>query len=110
MKTHAVVTCIAMAGLFGSAVVIAEGDSDQDRSHPMAFVKDSAITTKIKTKLATDHPASLAMIHVDTDKDGVVWLTGTARTQEDIEQAVTIARATEGVKNVHNGVTVKKDD
>ena len=33
-----------------------------------------------------------------------------ARTQEDVEQAVTIARATEGVKSVHNGVTVKKDD
>ena len=110
MKTNAAVTCIAMASLFGSAVVIAEGDSDADRSHPMAFVKDSAITTKVKTKLAVDHPATLAMIHVDTDKDGVVWLTGTARTQEDIEQAVTIARATEGVKSVHNGVTVKKDD
>jgi osmotically-inducible protein OsmY len=35
---------------------------------------------------------------------------GTARSQDDIEQAVTIARATEGVKSVHNGVTVKKDD
>jgi hyperosmotically inducible periplasmic protein len=110
MKTNAVVTCIAMASLFGSAVVIAEGDSDSDRSHPMAFVKDSAITTKIKTKLAADHPTSLALIHVDTDKDGVVWLTGTARSQDDIEQALTIARATEGVKSVHNGVTVKKDD
>jgi hyperosmotically inducible protein len=110
MKTNAVITCIAMASLFGSAVVIAEGDSDSDRSHPMAFVKDSAITTKIKTKLAADHPTSLAHIHVDTDKDGVVWLTGTARSQEDIEQALTIARATEGVKSVHNGVTVKKDD
>jgi hyperosmotically inducible protein len=41
----------------------------------MAFVKDSAITTKIKTKLAADHPTSLALVHVDTDKDGVVWLT-----------------------------------
>jgi hyperosmotically inducible periplasmic protein len=110
MKTNAVVTCIAMASLFGSAVVIAEGDSDSDRSHPMAFVKDSAITAKVKSKLAADHPTSLAMIHVDTDKDGVVWLTGSAKTQEDIEQAVTIARATEGVKSVHNGVTVKKDD
>ena len=110
MKTNAVVTCIAMASLFGSAVVIAEGDSDSDRSHPMAFVKDSTITTKVKTKLAADHPTSLAMIHVDTDKSGVVWLSGTARTQADIDQAMNLARETEGVKSVHSDVTVKKDD
>ena len=55
MKTNTLVTCIAMAGLLGSAVVLAEGDSDADRSHPMAFVKDSAITAKIKT---------LSLIHI----------------------------------------------
>ena len=110
MKTNAVVTCIAMASLFGSAVVLAEGDSDADRSHPMAFVKDSAITAKIKSKLATEHLTSLGRIHVDTDKDGVVWLSGSARSQEAIDQAVTLARATEGVKSVHSEVTVKKDD
>ena len=46
--------------------------------HAVVFVKDSAITTKIKTKLAADHITSLERIHVDTDKDGVVWLSGTA--------------------------------
>ena len=86
MKTNAVITCIAMASLFGSAVVIAEGDSDSDRSHPMAFVKDSAITTKVKSKLAADHPTSLAMIHVDTDKDGVVWLTGSPEPRKTLSR------------------------
>jgi hyperosmotically inducible periplasmic protein len=56
-------------------------DTDMDRSHPKAFVKDSMITTKIKSKLAADHITSLGRIKVDTDKDGVVWLSGTARTQ-----------------------------
>jgi len=73
-------------------------------------VKDSAITTKIKAKLAADHITSLGRIHVDTDKDGVVWLTGTARTQEAIDKAVSIAKDTEHVKSVHNDLTIKKDD
>jgi hyperosmotically inducible protein len=47
---------------------------------------------------------------VDTDKDGVVWLTGSARTQEAIDKAVSIARETEGVKNVHSHIKIKKDD
>jgi hyperosmotically inducible periplasmic protein len=110
MKINAVVTCIAMAGLLGSAVVLAEGDSDADRSHPMAFVKDSAITAKIKTKLAAEHITSMGRIHVDTDKDGIVWLSGSARSQQAIDQAVSLARETEGVKSVHSDLTVKKDD
>ena len=65
---------------------------DSDRAHPKEFVSDSAITTKIKTKLAADHITSLGRIHVDTDKDGVVWLSGTARTQADINNAVAMAR------------------
>ncbi len=36
----------------------------------------------------------------DTDKDGVVWLSGTARTQKAVNNAVAIARATEEVRSV----------
>jgi len=53
---------------------------------------------------------SLGRIHVDTDKDGVVWLSGTARTQEAIDEAVSIARSTEHVRSVHNDLIIKKDD
>ena len=108
MKTLAT-TCVLFGTLLGSAVIAAE-DSDTDRSHPVAFVKDSAITTKIKTRLAAEHITSLGRIHVDTDKDGVVWLTGSARTQEAADKAVSIARATEHVKAVHSEITIKKDD
>jgi hyperosmotically inducible protein len=110
MKTKTIATCIAMSALLGSAGIMAAGDSDTDRANPTAFVKDSAITTKIKTKLAADHLTSLGRITVDTDKNGVVWMTGTARTQEAVDQALTIARETEGVKSVHSELTVKKDD
>jgi hyperosmotically inducible protein len=101
---------VAFSLLIGPVVALAAEDSDADRSHPVAFVKDSAITAKIKTKLAADHIASLGRIHVDTDKDGIVWLTGSARSQEGVDKAVSIARETENVKSVHSDLTVKKDD
>jgi hyperosmotically inducible protein len=108
MKTFAI-ACVLAGTLLGSSVIIAQ-DSDTDRSHPVTFVKDSTITTKVKTELAADHLTSLGRIHVDTDMNGVVWLTGSARSQETIDKAVSIAKGTEHVKSVHNGLVVKQDD
>jgi hyperosmotically inducible protein len=110
MKTNLALTILACGTLLGSVVALAGEDSDSDRSHPAAFVKDSAITVKIKTKLAAEHLTSLGRIQVDTDKDGIVWLGGSARTQEAVDKAVAIARETEGVKSVHSDITVKLDD
>ena len=108
MKTFAT-ACVLAGALLGSSVIIAQ-DSDTDRTHPVTFVKDSTITTKVKTELAADHLTSLGRIHVDTDQNGVVWLTGSARSQDAIDKAVSIAKGTEHVKSVHNGLVVKQDD
>ena len=110
MKTSLKTSLLAIAVLMGPVVVLAAEDSDSDRSHPSAFVKDSAITTKIKTELAADHLTSVGRIHVDTDMNGIVWLTGSARSQAAIDKAVSIARGTEHVRSVHNDLIVKKDD
>jgi len=84
-------------------------DSDTDRNKPATFVKDSVITTKIKTKLASEHPGSLKHVQVDADKDGTVWMSGTVNSQEEIDQAIAIARHTDGVKSVKNDLKVEKD-
>ena len=110
MKTKLATSIIAISMLIGPVAALAVEDSDADRSHPSNYVKDSAITAKIKTKLAAEHLTSVAHIHVDTDKDGIVWLTGTAHSQEAVDKAVSIARETEHVKSVHNDLSVKKDD
>lgn len=111
MTSNKWITACMLAGL-ALAPIVSHGtdDADSDRSKPKAFVKDSAITTKVKSKLAAEHPSSLVKIHVDTDADGVVYLSGSARTQADIDKAVSIARETEGVKSVVNDVKIKQDD
>ena len=110
MKIISTVASVMMAILVGATAAYASDDADVDRGQPKAFVKDSAITTKIKAKLAAEHLTSLARIKVDTDASGIVWLSGTADTQAEIDRTVSIARATEGVVSVKNAITVDKDN
>jgi hyperosmotically inducible periplasmic protein len=79
---------------------------DSDTSHPGAYVKDSVITTKVKSKLAAKHMATLTNIKVDTDNQGVVWLSGNAPTQDASDLAAMIAKNTDGVTSVHNKIVV----
>ena len=109
MKAKNAVVGILFASLILPTWTFA-ADSDSDRSKPMTFVKDSIITTKVKAKLAEEKLSSLVHIKVDTDNKGVVWLSGTARTQSDADKAVAIARGTEGVTSVTSEIQVKKDD
>ena len=107
MKYRLATACFVIGATL-APVAFAE-DKDADRANPATFVKDSAITTKIKSKLAADNMASLKDIKVDTDNNGVVWMSGTAESQAEVNQAITIARNTEGVKTVKSDVKVKKD-
>jgi len=107
MKTTLVATCIVAAALLGSAVVHA-ADGDTDRKHPITFVKDSAITAKVKAKLAAEKMSSLAKIHVDTDAKGMVVLSGKVKTQAESDTAASIAKDTEGVTSVKNSIKVRK--
>lgn len=110
MRTYLAMSCAILATLLGCAVTATAQNSDTDSAYAVAFVKDSAITTKIKTKLAAEHMTSLADIHVATDKDGVVWLSGSVKTQKAADRAVAIARATAHVKKVHSDIRVAESD
>jgi hyperosmotically inducible protein len=108
MKPTLVMSAFMAAAVLTTGIVMAD-DVDADRSHPKAFVKDSAITTKVKSKLAAQHISSLAKIHVDTDADGVVWLSGSAASQDAVDRAVAIARDTDGVRGVKSDIKVHPD-
>ena len=58
MKTKFAITCMAFGALLGSTVVASAADPSY-ASQTTTFVKDSAITTMVKTKLASEHITSL---------------------------------------------------
>ena len=102
---------ILLASMLAASVVcLPLAMADEPGSAPESshhYVKDSVITTKVKAKLAEKHLDTLTQIKVDTDKDGVVWLSGDAPSQDMVDLAGMIAKATEGVRKVHNGIAVQ---
>jgi len=72
-------------------------------------IDDAWIHTKITTKLAADSPSSVAKINVDVVNNAVT-LRGHVQTAAHKADADRIAKNTDGVKTVHNLLTVKKDD
>jgi hyperosmotically inducible protein len=99
---------LILAGMLATSVVcvpLVLADDSGSASHH--YVKDSVITTKVKSKLAAKHLTSLTRIKVDTDENGVVWLSGRAPTQDAVDMAGMIAKNTDGVASVHNDVAVQ---
>ena len=101
MKTlvHA---ALMVAGAATTMSVVADDMSDSG-----VYVKDSVLTTKVKTKLIAKHPTTLNNVRVDTDKDGIVWLSGTVPTKDDSHTAEMIAKETDGVRGVKNRISVE---
>jgi hyperosmotically inducible periplasmic protein len=78
-----------------------------DGSAQPQFVKDSRITGTIRTELSNDRLTSGARIRVDSDANGVVYLSGTAGSQQAIDQAVMVAWSARHVTAVKNSLSVQ---
>ena len=108
MKVKLATTCFLLGTVLAPIATLAD-EGEKDRSHPLTYVSDSVITTKIKAKLADEKMNSLMNISVDTDAKGAVVLKGKVRSMDEAEKAVSIARNTEGVTSVTSDLRVKKD-
>ena len=64
------------------------------------------ITTRVKARMATDKLVDAMDISVTT-VNGVVELSGTAKSKAEAEQAVAIARGVDHVKSVKSEIQVK---
>ena len=103
---HLLLASMLTASVVCAPMVLAdESGTASESSHH--YVKDSVITTKVKSKLAAKHLSTLTKIKVDTDDNGVVWLSGSAPTKDAADLAGMIAKTTEGVTSVHNDVAVQ---
>lgn len=69
-------------------------------------VEDSVVTSKIKTSFLTEDNLNGMDISVETVQ-GAVTLSGMVDSQAQIDNALRVARATEGAQTVQNLMTVK---
>ena len=105
LRTAAFVISALMAPL---AVHAADSTTSTSDSKPVQAMKDTAITAKVKAKLAEARSGYTKSLHVKTTPAGVVTLTGTALTKDEADQAVAIAKGTDGVTSVVNDIKITK--
>jgi hyperosmotically inducible periplasmic protein len=105
IKKLGLVTMLA-AALIGSAVVGCSSNQPMPAQKAGTFVDDSYLTSAVKTKLLAAPGINSFDIHVVT-KDQVVTLSGTLPTDALRDQAVTVAKTVDGVKDVISDIEVK---
>jgi hyperosmotically inducible protein len=108
MTKTLILSVVLTVGAAGAMAAIADQPMDFDASHPAAYMNDSVITAKVKTKLAAKHMSTLTNIRVETDNQGVVWLSRRAPTKDASDLAEMIAKDTDGVTSVHNKIVVQE--
>jgi hyperosmotically inducible protein len=113
MKSNRLFAAAALIGAISFAMPLyahaqdnsIEGGAKEMYHGAKADVKDTGITTKIKTALDTDPVTKSATIHVDTD-NGIVTLSGDVPNAPVMKEAEKIALSTEHVKGVHNNLKI----
>lgn len=83
------------------------GSSESSGSSMGSVIDDSAITVKVKAALLADADIKGTDINVET-RQGEVQLNGFVNNQQQVDKAVKVASAVDGVKKVDNKLTVKK--
>lgn len=78
----------------------ADGDSLETK------VEDSVITAKVKAAFAKDKVVSATDISVETDSNGLVQLSGTAKSKTEAAKAVKLAKSVKGVTAVKDEIVV----
>jgi osmotically-inducible protein OsmY len=71
-----------------------------------SYANDAAITAKVKAKFVEDPVVSAMRLGVDT-MSGVVQVSGYAKSAEEEQRALRLARSVDGVKSVKDAIEVK---
>jgi osmotically-inducible protein OsmY len=95
----AAATAIALLATTGCAVT-------RDQSTTGAYVDDTTITAKVKSKFIEDKTVAASSIQVET-LNGTVQLAGFAKSEAEREHAGALARDVKGVKTVKNDILVR---
>lgn len=94
-------------GLYLEAADTDDKSKDQQESTMGEKIDDSSITTKVKMKLLGNKATSALNTKVET-VDGVVTLTGKAKSSAEKELATKLAEEVKGVKSVNNDMKIEE--
>ncbi|MEJ1963434.1 MAG: BON domain-containing protein [Gammaproteobacteria bacterium] len=94
--------------LVAATMLIAATGCASTRTHEGTgqYVDDSVITTKVKSAILGEPGLKVSEINVETFK-GIVQLSGFVSSRSDIDTAVKVASAVNGVKSVKNEMRLK---
>lgn len=95
----AVIAAVALLTVSGCAV-------SRDQETVGAYVDDAGITTQVKARLLDNKDVAGTSISVET-LNGVVMLSGFAKSANEKATAESIARQVNGVKSVKNQIVVQ---
>ena len=77
-------------------------------THSRSVTQESVIAVRVRASISAQHLRTLANVRVETDRSGIVSLTGEVPTQDGADLAAMIARETKGVKTVHSRIVVQQ--
>lgn len=106
MKTTSRTIALAVALAVGSPFALTACGSQPTKESTGQYFDDATITTKVKAAFVADKTVDATNIKVDTFK-GTVQLSGFAKSQTEINQAVSIARGVTGVQSVKNDILLR---
>ena len=109
MESKLLAAYLLAVGLATPLGVPAQTAPEDRSSPPRVAVSSSAITAQVQTELAKDPHVVAKDIKVETDSNGVVLLTGIAKTQQELDRAALLARSVNGVVSVDNRIQLSSD-
>ena len=98
---------LLLGAMLGSSMMMAACSSTPTQQSTGQAIDDGVITAKVKAKLIEDPVTKAHQIDVDTFK-GNVQLSGFVESDQARTRALQIARDVDGVKNVKDGMQVRK--
>lgn len=110
MKNRTLASLLLAIAAAASPLALHAAEAQGAQEKTKAYVKDSVITTKVKTELAAAKLSSLLKIQVETDNAGRVTLSGTTNTPSARNKAVSLTKAVKGVTSVDNQIKVVADN
>ena len=99
---------ITLAAIISAAALISTTGCSvaRDQQTVGQYVDDSKLTTEVKAKFANDPSVSAMAISVETF-NGLVQLSGAAKSTDERNKAEELARSVSGVKSVKNSIIVR---